>query len=67
MKKHSCGAILYTISKKKVYIILGMENGEWFPFKGTREKCENNKPDEPQGNKEISIKGVSCFSRNFKR
>ena len=43
MKKHSCGAILYTISKKKVYIILGMENGEWFPFKGTREKCENNK------------------------
>lgn len=42
MKKHSCGAILYTISKKKVYIILGMENGEWFPFKGTREKKENN-------------------------
>jgi len=43
MKKHSCGAILYTISKKKIYIVLGMENGEWFPFKGTREKNENNK------------------------
>ena len=43
MKKHSCGAILYTISKNKVYVILGMEHGGWFPFKGTREKHENNR------------------------
>jgi hypothetical protein len=42
MKKHSCGAILYTISNQKIYIILGMEYGDWFPFKGTREKYENN-------------------------
>jgi 8-oxo-dGTP pyrophosphatase MutT (NUDIX family) len=42
MKKHSCGAILYTIYNCRVYIILGMEKGEWFPFKGTREKGETN-------------------------
>jgi 8-oxo-dGTP pyrophosphatase MutT (NUDIX family) len=40
MKKHSCGAILYTIYKNKIYIILGKEEGEWFPFKGTCEKGE---------------------------
>ena len=42
MKKHSCGAILYTICNNKIYIILGMEKGQWFPFKGTREKGESN-------------------------
>ena len=42
MKKHSCGAILYTIYNNKIYIILGMEKGEWFPFKGIREKGETN-------------------------
>jgi ADP-ribose pyrophosphatase YjhB (NUDIX family) len=42
MKKHSCGAILYTIYNNRIYIILGMEKGLWFPFKGTREKGETN-------------------------
>jgi ADP-ribose pyrophosphatase YjhB (NUDIX family) len=42
MKKHSCGAILYTISNNNVYVVLGMEKGQWFPFKGTREKGETN-------------------------
>lgn len=42
MKKHSCGAILYTILNNKVYIILGLEKGKWYPFKGTREKGETN-------------------------
>lgn len=42
MKKHSCGAILYTIYKSNVYVVLGMEKGEWFPFKGIREKGETN-------------------------
>jgi hypothetical protein len=42
MKKHSCGAILYTIYKNDIYIILGMEKGQWFPFKGTKEKGETN-------------------------
>jgi hypothetical protein len=42
MKKHSCGAILYTIYKNDIYIILGMEKGKWFPFKGTKEKGETN-------------------------
>ena len=42
MKKHSCGAILYTIKNNIVYIVLGLENGAWFPFKGTREKGETN-------------------------
>ena len=42
MKKHSCGAILYTIYNGHIYIVLGLEKGEWFPFKGTREKGETN-------------------------
>ena len=42
MKKHSCGAILYTIYNNKIYIVLGMEKGQWFPFKGSREKNETN-------------------------
>lgn len=42
MKKHSCGAILYTIYNNTIYIILGMEKGQWFPFKGTRETGESN-------------------------
>jgi hypothetical protein len=42
MKKHSCGAILYTIYNYKVYIVLGMEKGGWFPFKGIRERGETN-------------------------
>jgi hypothetical protein len=42
MKKHSCGAILYTVHNNKIYIILGMEKGQWFPFKGTRESGESN-------------------------
>ena len=37
MKIHSCGAILYTSFNNDIYIILGMEKGMWFPFKGTRE------------------------------
>jgi ADP-ribose pyrophosphatase YjhB (NUDIX family) len=37
MKSHSCGAVLYTIYNNKVYIILGKEHGDWFPFKG---RCE---------------------------
>jgi hypothetical protein len=42
MKKHSCGAILYTIFNNKLYIILGMEKGNWYPFKGTRDRGETN-------------------------
>ena len=42
MKVHSCGAILYTFHNSDVYVILGMEKGEWFPFKGTRERGETN-------------------------
>jgi ADP-ribose pyrophosphatase YjhB (NUDIX family) len=37
---HSCGAILYTIIRNKVYIILGKEFGDWFPFKGVCNKHE---------------------------
>jgi 8-oxo-dGTP pyrophosphatase MutT (NUDIX family) len=40
MKKNSCGAILYTISERRIYIILGMEKGEWYPFKGSKEGDE---------------------------
>ena len=42
MKKHSCGAILYTIYNNSVCVVLGMEKGQWFPFKGLREKGETN-------------------------
>lgn len=42
MKKHSCGAILFTIYKNQIYIILGMEKGQWFPFKGTNNNGESN-------------------------
>ncbi len=42
MKKHSCGAILYIIENSTVYIILGMEKNQWFPFKGIRERGETN-------------------------
>jgi ADP-ribose pyrophosphatase YjhB (NUDIX family) len=40
MRKHSCGAILYTIYKGSVYIILGKEHGVYFPFKGGCESGE---------------------------
>ena len=40
MKKHSCGAILYTIYNNKIYVVLGMEKGQWFPFKGTKDNGE---------------------------
>jgi hypothetical protein len=43
MRKHSSGAILYTIYDNKVYIVLGLEKGDYFPFKGVREKYETNK------------------------
>lgn len=43
MKKHSCGAILYTIHEDSVYIVLGMEKSEWYPFKGVREIGESSK------------------------
>jgi hypothetical protein len=43
MRKHSSGAILYTIYDNKVYIVLGQEKGDYFPFKGVREDCETNK------------------------
>lgn len=33
-KRVSCGAILYTIIKNEVYIILGYECENWYPFKG---------------------------------
>lgn len=42
MKRHSCGAILYTVYNNKIFIVLGMEKGQWFPFKGTRERGETN-------------------------
>jgi ADP-ribose pyrophosphatase YjhB (NUDIX family) len=50
MKVHSCGAILYTIFRGKVYIILGKEHGEWFPFKG---RCENGESLEETAVREI--------------
>jgi hypothetical protein len=43
MRKHSSGAILYTIYNHKVYIVLGQEKGDYFPFKGVRENYETNK------------------------
>ena len=42
MKKHSCGALLYTIYRNEVYIILGKENNLWFPFKGVKKKDETH-------------------------
>jgi hypothetical protein len=41
MKKHSCGALLFTLYNNKIYIVLGMEKNEWFPFKGTKEIGES--------------------------
>lgn len=41
MKKHSCGALLFTIHNNEVYIVLGMEKNDWFPFKGTKEPNES--------------------------
>ena len=35
MKKHSAGAILFTIYNNQIHIVLGMEKNDWFPFKGT--------------------------------
>lgn len=40
MKQNSCGAILYLIDGIDIYIILGMERGDWFPFKGIKEDDE---------------------------
>jgi ADP-ribose pyrophosphatase YjhB (NUDIX family) len=40
MITHSCGALLYTIHNKEVYIVLGKEYGEWLPFKGRKERNE---------------------------
>jgi ADP-ribose pyrophosphatase YjhB (NUDIX family) len=40
MKKHSCGAILYTIKNNQIFIILGKEYTDWFPFKGICEQGE---------------------------
>ena len=34
--------MLYTIHDNKVYVVLGKEMGNWFPFKGTREHGETN-------------------------
>jgi hypothetical protein len=39
-KKHSCGAILYTILNNKLYIVLGLEKNIWLPFKGVKENYE---------------------------
>ncbi len=50
MRSHSCGAILYTILNNKVYIILGKEYNEWFPFKG---RCEKNETFEQAAIREI--------------
>lgn len=41
MKKHSCGALIFTLYKNEIHIVLGMEKNEWFPFKGTREANES--------------------------
>jgi 8-oxo-dGTP pyrophosphatase MutT (NUDIX family) len=40
MKKHSCGALLYTIYNNKIFIALGKEDGEWYPFKGVVDNDE---------------------------
>lgn len=50
MKVHSCGSILYTIYNNKIYIILGKEHGDWFPFKG---KCEQGETYEQAAVREI--------------
>jgi hypothetical protein len=42
MKKHSCGAILYTEYNGTISIVLGLERGDWYPFKGVRERSETN-------------------------
>ena len=43
MKKHSCGALLFTLYNNEIHIVLGMEKNEWFPFKGTKEPNESLK------------------------
>ncbi len=50
MKTHSCGALLYTLYNNRVYIILGKEYDDWFPFKG---KCEKNETFEMTAVREI--------------
>lgn len=41
---HSCGAILYTyMPNGKIGIILGLEYGHWFPFKGCQKEGETFK------------------------
>lgn len=61
MKTHSCGAILYTIYNNKIYIILGKEHGDWFPFKG---KCEYNETFEQAAVREIEEETCGLIKLN---
>lgn len=58
MKKHSCGAILYTIHNNYIYIILGKEKNDWFPFKGT---SENNETIKQTAIREIAEETCDCI------
>ena len=40
MKKHSAGALIFTVYDNQIYIVLGMEKNDWFPFKGTKNNNE---------------------------
>ena len=61
MKKHSCGAILYTIHNNNIYVILGLEDGKWFPFKGVREHGETNTQAAIREINEETCKEVALF------
>jgi len=43
MKKHSAGALIFTVYDNEIFIVLGMEKNEWFPFKGTKNNNESLK------------------------
>ncbi len=49
-KTHSCGSILYTVYNNKIYVVLGQEHDDWFPFKG---KCEKGETYEQAAVREI--------------
>lgn len=66
MKPHSCGAILYTIANNKVYIILGKEHGEWFPFKGQCERYETYEEAAVREINEETCKLVNVNPRSIK-
>jgi 8-oxo-dGTP pyrophosphatase MutT (NUDIX family) len=62
MKINSCGAVLYTVYSNRVYIILGQEFGDWFPFKG---KCDKNETLEEAAIREISEE--TCMTVNVNK